>query len=415
MTRMTTTKQWDKLNRLTNIVSTTNAVAVNKSAYAYNLASQRTRNTQADGSYWVYQYDTLGQVTSGRKYWSNGSPVAGQQFDYAFDDIGNRKSEWEGGNAGGFNLRRSDYTANALNQYTQRTVPAAIDVTGAASSAATVTVNNQTVIRQGDYFWKEFPITNAAAPVWTSLTTLGVLNNGANPDIVTSNTGNVFVPQTPEMFTNDADGNLLTDGRWTCTWDAENRLLTQTARTTVGLKERLAYEYDWQGRRIHKQVWTNWSGSTGTLVLEQKYIYDNWNLIAVVNVQPTATVQTYVWGLDMSGSEQGAGGVGGLLIANLGANGTNFAAHDGNGNVAALYDANTGTNTAVYEYAPFGKTIRMTGVASRANPFRFSTKFFDDETDLYYYVFRYYNPIPGRFINRDPIEENGGIESVRYC
>jgi RHS repeat-associated protein len=109
----------------------------------------------------------------------------------------------------------------------------------------------------------------------------------------------------------------------------------------------------------------------------------------------------------MSGSEQGAGGVGGLLMANLGANGTNFAAHDGNGNVAALYDANTGTNTAVYEYSPFGKTIRMTGVAARANPFRFSTKYTDDETDWLYYGYRYYNPSTGRWPSRDPIEEPG--------
>jgi hypothetical protein len=45
VTRMTTTKQSDKLNRLTNIVSTTNAVAANQSAYAYSLANQRTKNT----------------------------------------------------------------------------------------------------------------------------------------------------------------------------------------------------------------------------------------------------------------------------------------------------------------------------------------------------------------------------------
>jgi YD repeat-containing protein len=35
----------------------------------------------------------------------------------------------------------------------------------------------------------------------------------------------VFVPKTPETFTYDADGNLLSDGRWNYTWDAENRLV----------------------------------------------------------------------------------------------------------------------------------------------------------------------------------------------
>jgi RHS repeat-associated protein len=43
----------------------------------------------------------------------------------------------------------------------------------------------------------------------------------------------------------------------------------------------------------------------------------------------------------------------------------------------------------------------------RVNPLRFSTKFQDDETDLLYYGYRYYSPTTGRWINRDPIEEDG--------
>ncbi len=30
----------------------------------------------------------LAQLATGRKYWSDGTPVAGQQFEYVFDDIG---------------------------------------------------------------------------------------------------------------------------------------------------------------------------------------------------------------------------------------------------------------------------------------------------------------------------------------
>ena len=49
----------------------------------------------------IADYDTLGQVVSGKKYWSDGSPVTGQQFEYAFDDIGNRGSAKSGGLQGG--------------------------------------------------------------------------------------------------------------------------------------------------------------------------------------------------------------------------------------------------------------------------------------------------------------------------
>ncbi len=93
-TRMTETRQYDLLNRLTSIGSTpAGAEQLPVSfAYQYNDANQRIRATLQDGSYWVYEYDTLGQVVSGKRYWMDGSPVPGQQFDYGFDDIGNRTS-----------------------------------------------------------------------------------------------------------------------------------------------------------------------------------------------------------------------------------------------------------------------------------------------------------------------------------
>jgi RHS repeat-associated protein len=45
---------------------------------------------------------------------------------------------------------------------------------------------------------------------------------------------------------------------------------------------------------------------------------------------------------------------------------------------------------------------------ARANPFRFSTKYQDDETDLLYYGYRYYNAGTGRWLSRDPAEEEMG-------
>jgi RHS repeat-associated protein len=45
---------------------------------------------------------------------------------------------------------------------------------------------------------------------------------------------------------------------------------------------------------------------------------------------------------------------------------------------------------------------------SESNPFRFSTKYQDDETGLLYYGYRYYHAVTGRWISRDPIGERGG-------
>jgi RHS repeat-associated protein len=45
---------------------------------------------------------------------------------------------------------------------------------------------------------------------------------------------------------------------------------------------------------------------------------------------------------------------------------------------------------------------------AKVNPFLFSTKYYDWETGLYYYGYRYYDPGTGRWLSKDPIGEEGG-------
>lgn len=63
----------------------------------------------------------------------------------------------------------------------------------------------------------------------------------------------------------------------------------------------------------------------------------------------------------------------------------------------------------MYEYDPFGQTIKLTGEYARQNLFRFANHYADAESDLVYYGLRYYNANTGRWLNRDPIEERGGV------
>jgi len=79
-----------------------------------------------------------------------------------------------------------------------------------------------------------------------------------------------------------------------------------------------------------------------------------------------------------------------------------------------LIDATTGTTSGQFEYGPFGETIRLTPNANNLSPFRFSTKYSDDESDFLYYGFRYYNPSTGMWLSRDPIEEKGGLNLYAF-
>ena len=205
----------------------------------------------------------------------------------------------------------------------------------------------------------------------------------------------------------DADGNATAyplpaqpSANSTLTWDAENRLTSATLpdSTTV------TYTYDSTSRRIAKTT------ATGTTL----YLYDAWNLIAEyigsAGVSPTLS-KTYLWGMDLSGSMQGAGGVGGLLMVSEISNSqipNYFPTYDANGNVSDYLDP-TGAIAAHYEYDPFGNTTVATGPNATAFTHRFSTKHLETETGLYYYGYRFYDPATGRWPSRDPIEERGGI------
>ena len=250
-------------------------------------------------------------------------------------------------------------------------------------------------------------MSNGSVPVWQSVT------NAATGQA--SITGNVFVPKTPELFYYDADGNLTNDGCWRYTWDAENRLVSLTTNTAVGPRQSIKFEYDWQGRRIRKQVWSNASWN-GTPTNDVKFVYDGWNLLAELNATNNNVIRSFMWGLTSPASPQGAGGVGGLLeVVYKGAQTTNcFVAFDGNGNVAALADAGSTNILAQYEYGPFGEVLRATGPMAKANPFRFSTKYQDDETDLLYYGYRYYSASIGRWLSRDPLGERGGKNLLAF-
>ena len=399
--RLITTRTFDKLNRLTAIASEPVGGAASSLplsyAYDYNQANQRVRRTDANGSYWVYIYDKLGQVISGKRYWADGFPVDGQQFEYSFDDIGNRQE------TGGRESAESTYTSNYLNQYSQRTVSDKVDVHGIANPTASVTVNSNTADRKGEYFHYPLTVNNSSTAQYPTVTVTS--NYGGTQ----SSSGEVYVPQTPESFSYDDDGNLTADGRWTYTWDNENRLteMKRDVASPVGARLRMTFEYDYQGRRIRKRFYTysgSWVEQTDML-----YLYDGWNVIAELNANSgNAKIRTYMWGIDLSGSEQGAGGVGGLLKIKDYTSGTKhyFVAYDGNGNVMGLVDAADGSVDAVYEYGPFGEPLRATGSAA-ANPIRFSSKYADSTSGLLYYGYRYYNPQTGRWLNRDPIGEEG--------
>ncbi|MBB5352310.1 RHS repeat-associated protein [Haloferula luteola] len=86
--------------------------------------------------------------------------------------------------------------------------------------------------------------------------------------------------------------------------------------------------------------------------------------------------------------------------------------YDANGNILAWTDG-SGTVVQRMDYDPFGNTVMVEKLApastTKLPSIGFSTKYQDEETGLYYYGYRYYDPVTGRSPSRDPIEEEGGV------
>ena len=407
---LTTTRTWDYGSRLRSIANTTNGVAVASYAYTYDGLGRPTQSTLADGSWWNYGYDDRDEVVSGKRFWSDFSAVAGQQFEYGFDNIGNRTVCKEGGDRDGLNLRSEGYGCDSVNQYTSRTNSDQVDIVGAASPLATVTVRGAATARRGEYYDCPLTVGNPSTPVALLITNIATL--GGNTAAVT---GSMLVPPKTQSFAYDLDGNLTGDGLWTYTWDAENRLKSAETSASLGnwARCRLDMVYDFQGRRVAKTVRTNWTGSAYQGTNTTCFVYDGWNLIGELNAAGSP-IRSYVWGQDLSGTTDGAGGIGGLLMVKDHSDGaTHFPAYDGNANVVALLRTDK-TVTARYEYGPFGELIRASKPFAKANPFRFSTKYYDQETDLLYFGQRYYSPSLGRFISPDPIGTEGGLNLYAF-
>lgn len=420
--------RYDALGRLWNIESVTDGGRVlRRDEYGYDGADRRVSREREDGSRWDYGYDVLGHVISARRCFADGVPAGGCWQEYAYDTIGNRCSAQT---VIGRKTRMGTYTANTLNQYTGRTVPGQVLVTGMAHTGAVITVRadaegaERLANRHKEYFWRAVMVTNDAVPfASTNLTVTARLTRkegSVTNTFVRVDTRKTMLPASPEAFSYDADGNLISDGLRTYTWDAENRLIAVESDPGLPaeMRRRSEYAYDAQSRRLHATHYVWHSASDQFQVSgDHTFVYDGWNLIAEqVDTTSSSRTNYYTWGLDLSGTPQGAGGIGGLLAVSLPPNETNpllIPLYDGIGNITALADT-SGVLVAEYEYDAFGKLLRQSGPYAAANPFRFSTKYQDSAHHLIYYGYRWYNPELGRWLNRDPLEEEGGINLYSF-
>ena len=408
------TNYYDNVARL---LSTALKISGNTSldsyTYAYNQANQRTSVTRTAGDFVNYSYDNMGELTSALGKEPGGVTNRWQeQFGYAYDAAGNLNYRTN-------NALLQSFTVNSLNELTVVNHSGTLTVAGTTTSPANnVTVNGASSVLYAD---RTFASTNQTI-VNGSLNTFTAIAQDSYGRKDT-NTVNLFLP-VHDNCVYDLNGNLLSE--WSpaggtnrsFAYDDENEL------TSVWITNlwRTDFVYDGKMRRRIEKDYRWDAGTSGwTQTNEIHYIYDGNLVIQERNTNNLPQV-TYTRGTDLSGTLQGAGGIGGMLARTdmpstlnpqLSTGASAYYHADGNGNITMLI----GTSqmiVAKYLYDPFGNTLAQSGLLADANTYRFSSKEWNANAGLYYYLYRFYDPNLQRWLNQDPIEEDGGNNLYNY-
>jgi RHS repeat-associated protein len=344
-------------------------------------------------------YDNVGQLTGALgKEEGGGVSRLQEQFAYTYDAAGNLSNRVQ-------NLLTNSFTVNNLNELTTETNSGTLTVAGTTTSAAT----NVSVYGTG--------LSVGAADIYADRTwTRGgaIWANGANSYTATASdaygrtstdTSTSYL-QSSNFFAYDLNGNLRTNANQILEYDDENQLIS----ITVSNAWRSEFAYDGKLRRRKRKEFT-WTGSW-TQTNEVHYVYDGMLVIQERDINNIGQV-TYTRGKDLSGSLQGAGGIGGLLartdnsLSSISDPLSHAFYHaDGNGNITALISTNQ-LIVARYVYGPFGNSLSISGPLADANVYRFSSKEIHVASGMYYYGYRFYDPGSQRWLNRDPLGDGG--------
>jgi RHS repeat-associated protein len=337
---------YDALSRTTS--ETTSGLTL---SYQYDIGGNLAKMTWPDGFYATYAYDALNRMTTVQD-----SSASVTDVTYSYDNLGRRSAVGRG------NSTSTSYAYDGADRLTS------LAQTLAGSGSVT--------------FGASF---NAARQILSRSTSNGLyISHPANsPPAYVTNGLNQYTTVAAVNFTYDSKGNLTSDGTRSFSYDAENRLLSET-----GGPQNLTLTYDPLGR-LQQTV-----GSATT-----QFLY--WGSALAAEYDGSGHVlRRYVQGAD--GDEpvvwyEGAG------FADR-----RWLHTDNQGSIIAYSDS-TGTAQGVYGYGPYGEPNAWAG-----SRYRYTGQIEIPEAQLYHYKARVYDPVLGRFLQTDPVGYASDVNAYAY-
>jgi RHS repeat-associated protein len=331
---------YDAVGRLSQLTNGSGAPIV---SYTYDAAGRLTKKLMGNGTYTAYAYDADGNLLHLINYASGGAVLS--EFDYAYDALGNRTTMNAPSGAWTYG-----YDAN--------------------SEIASVTLPGDSV-----QYTYDAAGNRASASI-----------NGSGIGFYVNNL-NQYTAAGANSYRYDADGNLISGGGWTYSYNDENRLIAAASAT-----DSWSYRYDGLGNRVA-------TTHNGTVTQYLNDLSGFGNVEAEFNGSGQL-VSHYTYGLDLTSS--------------IPAGATAAYYHfDGSGNTVQMTDA-SGSVVNSYSYLPFGEKLSSTVGVN--NPFTYvgESGVIDEGSGLYFMRNRWYSAALGRFVQQDPMRLAGGSNLYSY-
>ena len=456
--------KWEgNANRIDEVSNKIDSDVIDSFDYSYDSGTGKIRKAATDKGTWYYSYGNRGQL-------KRATGPAGT-FRYGTDSITNVLS------GGKVRVNGSDEftnTPNLFNNISARVVGNTVEVTGTAVEEATITgytgtepteastvkaarfdethINETTgepELRKTGFAFS-LPAGNLVSATKIKLHVIGVkfdeTIDHTDPDVIGGDeAGNVATgadieveveyhlvrPKAEEAPRYDIAGRLVEDSVFNYSWDGEDRITSVESKILLTDDDKYVQvenSYDHAGRRIKKIVSHSDTGTAGTwsVAKTHAFYYDavlldgspaDFGVLTAETVTEgaTTTEYAYLWGLDINGSYQGMGGVGGLLAVIDKTNSKIYIPSiDKQGSVYSYIDAATGNKVQEIAYDPYGRVISNTGSVDL--PLKYCTKYYDKELGCYYYGKRFYDPSTCKWFSRDPLEEHGNqLNLYAFC
>lgn len=351
----------------------------------YNSAGQiqswrREGLSAGEATEYSFNYDPAGQLLDAVLRGVT-SQTAVQSYGYGYDAAGNRTKEMVG-----TALTAETPDAQGLNQLATRGSGTVLPIRGTTNEpVSAVTVNAQAAkITGGNRFEGSANVTAGNNTV-----TVAATDYGQPPNTATKQYQVAVAAGVSDSLSYDDSGNTLTGAGRTYEWDSLDRMTAVTAGA-----QRTEFLYDGLGRRRKITEKTN-----GTVTSMKRLAYDGLD-VAEERVDATNVLTKRFFGTGMQ------------VLTGADA-GRYIYTRDHLGSIREAWKVESTSVAVRYDYDPYGRRTKLAGGAFDTD-FGFTGHYTHAATGLVLAHYRPYEPNLARWLSRDPIGEEGGLNLYGY-